>query len=131
MKITRLEIESFMGVKAIGVDIAPDGSMVVVGGHNAQGKSSLLRAIDEKNEAAGNAKEQRTKILDIIKEMGVKPDSDGSIHFRLGDVVIEVKQAEAKLHIKEKEPESDPEPDEAEQVEGTEQVSRRRRASNA
>lgn len=87
--------------------------------------------IDEKNEAAGNAKEQRTKILDIIKEMGVKPDSDGSIHFRLGDVVIEVKQAEAKLHIKEKEPESDPEPDEAEQVEGTEQVSRRRRASNA
>ena len=46
MKITRLEIESFMGVKAIGVDIAPDGSMVVVGGHNAQGKSSLLRAIE-------------------------------------------------------------------------------------
>ena len=86
--------------------------------------------IDEKNDAAGKAKEQRTKILGIVKEMGVKPDADGTLRFQLGETVIEVKQGEAKLHIKEKDPETD-EPDEEQQVEGAEQQSRRRRVGNA
>ncbi len=86
--------------------------------------------IDEKNEANKKSKEQRGKILDIIKEMGVKPDADGVIHFRLGETVIEVKQGEAKLDIKEKDPEPET-PNEADKEEGAEQQSRRKRVGNA
>lgn len=43
MKIVRFEAENYKRLKA--VEITPDGSTVVIGGRNAQGKSSVLDAI--------------------------------------------------------------------------------------
>ena len=43
MKIVSLEAENYKRLKA--VEITPDGNMVVIGGRNAQGKSSVLDAI--------------------------------------------------------------------------------------
>lgn len=43
MKIVRLEAENFKRLQA--VEIEPDGNMVVIGGKNGQGKSSVLDAI--------------------------------------------------------------------------------------
>ena len=43
MRIVALHVENVKRLKA--VDITPDGNMVVVGGRNAQGKSSLLDSI--------------------------------------------------------------------------------------
>ncbi len=42
-KIIRLQIEDFMRIKV--VDITPDGASVVIGGKNAQGKTSVMNAI--------------------------------------------------------------------------------------
>ena len=39
MKITRLEASNFKRVRA--VEVTPDGALVVVGGKNAAGKSSI------------------------------------------------------------------------------------------
>jgi recombinational DNA repair ATPase RecF len=44
MKITRLDIKSFMKIKT--AEIEPDGSLVVIGGVNGSGKTSVLSAID-------------------------------------------------------------------------------------
>jgi energy-coupling factor transporter ATP-binding protein EcfA2 len=44
MKIVSLEVENLMRLKA--VEINPDGSMVVIGGKNGQGKTSLLNSIE-------------------------------------------------------------------------------------
>ncbi len=43
MKITRLTAENIKRIKA--VDITPDGNLVVIGGRNAQGKTSVLDSI--------------------------------------------------------------------------------------
>ena len=43
MKIVRLEAENVKRIKAVRIE--PDGSVVVIGGRNAQGKSSVLDAI--------------------------------------------------------------------------------------
>lgn len=43
MRIVRLEVENVKGIKA--VQITPDSNMVVVGGENDEGKSSLLDSI--------------------------------------------------------------------------------------
>ncbi len=53
--ITKLEIENFKRLSA--VSITPDGSTVVLGGRNAQGKSSVLDAIEA---ALGGAKHAPT-----------------------------------------------------------------------
>lgn len=45
LRIVRLAVENVMGVKAVEVTPDPDGSLVIVGGSNGQGKSSLLQAI--------------------------------------------------------------------------------------
>src|SRR5205085_1050387 len=42
--ITRLEASNFMRLRA--VDIVPSGAVVEIAGRNAQGKSSVLRAIE-------------------------------------------------------------------------------------
>ena len=42
-KIVQLEIENVKRLRA--VNIAPDGNMIVIGGNNAQGKSSILDSI--------------------------------------------------------------------------------------
>ena len=44
MKIVSLEVENLMRIKAARVE--PDGSLVIVGGDNDQGKTSLLNAIE-------------------------------------------------------------------------------------
>lgn len=43
MKVVNLEVENFMGVKA--VEITPDGPVITIGGKNGQGKSSILNAM--------------------------------------------------------------------------------------
>jgi len=43
MKITRLTAENIKRIKA--VEITPDGNLVVIGGRNAQGKTSVLDSI--------------------------------------------------------------------------------------
>lgn len=43
LRVVRLEIENFMRVR--GVDITPEGDVVVVAGGNGEGKSSILNAI--------------------------------------------------------------------------------------
>ena len=43
MKIIQLQIENFKKIKAI--QITPENNTVIVGGRNAQGKSSVLDAI--------------------------------------------------------------------------------------
>lgn len=43
MKVVNLEVENFMGVRA--VEITPDGPVVTIGGKNGQGKSSVLNAM--------------------------------------------------------------------------------------
>ena len=42
-KIIKLSAENVMGVKA--VEISPDGAVIVIGGKNGQGKSSVLNSI--------------------------------------------------------------------------------------
>jgi recombinational DNA repair ATPase RecF len=44
MRITELKIKSFMKIET--ADIKPDGSLVVIGGKNAAGKTAILNAID-------------------------------------------------------------------------------------
>ncbi len=44
MKIVELRTENFMGIKL--AEIKPDGDMVVIGGRNGQGKTSLLDSIE-------------------------------------------------------------------------------------
>jgi len=44
MKIIKLEAENFMRLSAVTIE--PNGAMVVIGGRNAQGKTSILRAIE-------------------------------------------------------------------------------------
>jgi DNA repair exonuclease SbcCD ATPase subunit len=43
LRITRLEVENFKRVKAVRID--PDGNMILIGGENGEGKSSVLDSI--------------------------------------------------------------------------------------
>jgi len=81
MRIHRLEMENFKRIKVVSID--PDANTVVIGGRNAQGKSSVLDGI-----MAALAGRQGTKEL-------VRPIRDGekkaSVVLELDDLRVERK----------------------------------------
>lgn len=46
MRVTRLKAENFQGLKMVEVRVGPDLTEIEIGGKNAQGKSSLLNALE-------------------------------------------------------------------------------------
>jgi len=79
MIITRLQVENVKRIKAI--DITPEGELIIVGGNNAQGKTSLMDSISY---AIGGKKLIPSKpIRDGQKKASIKVD--------LGDLKIERK----------------------------------------
>ena len=78
-KIVRLEAENIKRLTAVEISPDPDGSLVVIGGNNAQGKSSVLDAITM---ALGGGK--------VIPEEPVRRGArKGRILADLGDIVVE------------------------------------------
>lgn len=77
MKIVRLETENVKRIRA--VDITPgDSNMVVIGGRNAQGKSSLLDSIEMALGGAGS-----------VPQRPVRSGEDGAhVTVDLGDIVV-------------------------------------------
>lgn len=78
LKIHRFEAENFKRLKV--VEITPDGAVVIIGGRNSQGKSSVLDAIFQA--IGGGPAAKGTK----------KPIRDGEDHARvmldLGDLIV-------------------------------------------
>lgn len=78
MKIVRLTAEAFQRLTA--VEIEPDGSLVVVAGRNAQGKTSVLDAIE-----AALSGRAASKIKRPIREGETK----ARVELDLGDIIVE------------------------------------------
>ncbi|MFT0849062.1 AAA family ATPase [Actinomycetaceae bacterium L2_0104] len=78
MKIVELQAENVKRLKA--VEIRPDGTLQVIGGRNAQGKSSVLDAIWL---ALGGGKAAKETTLPIREG-----ESKASVRLDLGDLVI-------------------------------------------
>jgi hypothetical protein len=76
VKIVSLTAENFKRLKA--VQITPTGDMVIVGGQNAQGKSSVLDSIAAALGGAGAAPEQPVRI-------GAE---SGAVVIDLGDIIV-------------------------------------------
>lgn len=77
MKIVRLEAKNVLRLSAVTID--PTGNVIVLGGDNAQGKSSVLNCI-EMALGGGNA----------IPAMPIKKgETKGHIVLDLGDIVVE------------------------------------------
>ena len=77
MKIVRLEAKNVLRLSAVTID--PTGNVIVLGGENAQGKSSVLNCI-EMALGGGNA----------IPAMPIKKgETKGHIVLDLGDIVVE------------------------------------------
>lgn len=62
-------------------------------------RNAYFKHLDEKNAAAKKADQKREEILLIVKEMGIKPDADGVLKFRLGGDIIKIEPGKAKLKI--------------------------------
>ena len=78
MKIVELQAENVKRLKA--VEITPDGTMQVIGGRNAQGKSSVLDAIWL---ALGGGKASKETPLPIRDG-----EDKASVRLDLGDLVV-------------------------------------------
>ena len=78
MKIIELQAENVKRLKA--VDITPDGTLQIIGGKNAQGKSSVLDAIWL---ALGGGKATKETVLPIREG-----ESKASVTLDLGDLVV-------------------------------------------
>ena len=78
MKIIELQAENVKRLKA--VDITPDGTLQIIGGKNAQGKSSVLDAIWL---ALGGGKASKETVLPIREG-----ESKASVTLDLGDLVV-------------------------------------------
>lgn len=77
MKIVRLEAKNVLRLSAVTID--PKGNVVVLGGENGQGKSSVLNCIEMALGGAG-----------AIPAMPVKKgETKGQIVLDLGDIVVE------------------------------------------
>lgn len=88
-KIIRLEVEDYKRIRA--VEIVPDGNAIVIGGRNAQGKSSVLdaifaalggkKAIAAKPVREGAGKSTITLTLDngTVITRTIRPDGEGTI----------------------------------------------------
>lgn len=77
MKIVKLTIENIMRLSA--VEITPDGAVVVIGGDNGQGKSSVLLAIEMALGGKGHAVEQPVRA----------GEEKGRIGIDLGEIFVE------------------------------------------
>ena len=78
MKIIELQAENVKRLKA--VEITPDGTLQIIGGRNAQGKSSVLEAIWL---ALGGGRAARETVLPIRDG-----EEKASVRLNLGDLVI-------------------------------------------
>lgn len=78
MKIIELQAENVKRLKAI--DITPDGTLQIIGGRNAQGKSSVLDAIWL---ALGGGKAAKETVLPIRDG-----EDKASVRLDLGDLII-------------------------------------------
>ncbi len=87
---------------------------------------------DAGREARKKEKEKRKIVFEKILACGIKPDADGIYHFAINGTDYQFNQdSQLKIH-KRKIANSEPqEPDEAQQLEGAEQQSRRKRVANA
>lgn len=87
MKIVELRTENIKRIKA--VHIRPSGNVVVIGGENAQGKSSLLDSIVM---ALGGAK--------ALPSVPIRQGADeGNVFVDLGDLSIELRLAEGRREL--------------------------------
>jgi predicted ATP-dependent endonuclease of OLD family len=77
MKILSLEAQNILRIKA--VHIVPEGPLVVIGGENKQGKTSILEAI---RMACGGARALPTEPVH-------RGATEGSVRLDLGDLVVE------------------------------------------
>ena len=76
MKIVRLEAENVK--RLVAVEIAPDGSLVVIGGKNGAGKSSTLDSIAM---ALGGK--------DLVPEKPLRDGAEkGHVEVDLGDLIV-------------------------------------------
>lgn len=80
MKIVSLEAENFKRLRAVEITPGPDGSLVVVAGRNAQGKTSVLDSIAAALGGASASKLTTRPIRDGEKDAAVRVD--------LGDIVV-------------------------------------------
>jgi DNA repair exonuclease SbcCD ATPase subunit len=92
MRIVKLQATNVKRLKA--VEITPDGNLVVIGGKNGNGKSSLLdsifmalggqQAIPTKPVRDGESEAKITIELDedFVVERRIKPDGDSTLHVR-------------------------------------------------
>lgn len=78
MKIIELQAENVKRLRA--VDITPDGTLQVIGGRNAQGKSSVLDAVWLALGGGKAAKETPLPIRDGQEKASVRLD--------LGDLIV-------------------------------------------
>ena len=74
MRITKFEAENFKRLKAVSID--PDTNTVVLGGRNAQGKSSVLDGI-----------------MAALVEMGFTPEQAAAYSLRSGASMATCKRA--------------------------------------
>lgn len=79
MKIIELAAENFKRLKA--VDITPDAHMQVIGGRNAQGKTSVLDAIWLALGGGGASKATKRPVRD--------GEASASVRLDLGDLIVE------------------------------------------
>lgn len=77
MKIVKLTIENIMRISA--VEITPEGAVVVIGGLNAQGKSSVLSAIIM---GLGGGKA-------IVDQPVRRGEANGRVEIDLGEIIVE------------------------------------------
>lgn len=77
MKIVKLTVENIMRVSS--VEITPQGSVIVIGGDNAQGKSSILTAIEMALGGKGHVVDQPVR----------QGEASARVVVDLGEIVIE------------------------------------------
>jgi hypothetical protein len=122
----------------MATDTAEQLELINVEPENAKKIKRLIRQRNDFNELhldnKRKADEKDVEIMDEIRKTGAKPDANGVLRVKVGDSIIQVSPGKAKLKIEEKEAETakEDEPDEVEQqqLEGSEQVSRRGRVGN-
>lgn len=90
MKIVSLKVQNVMRVSS--AEIRPDGAVVIIGGNNGQGKTSLLSAIEMA--LGGKSRSPKRPLRDGEKS--------GVVELDLGDIIIERSFTEAgsKLVVK-------------------------------
>jgi len=95
LKVVELKVNSFMGIDAAQMEIGPEG-MILIGGNNGAGKSSLISAIEcairgkkwHPNRPVKDGAKQAEVVLDLgaLKiRRRFKPDGTGTLHVENAD----------------------------------------------